>query len=297
MGLAELDEPFNKLQAVLQDIITRVETDDADAGFQHYNEYLNKLTSELDEAKQYITSAIEAVGKQPKANSIVAPSDSSGESSNDGGGSGNARTRRRRPKACSDLHPDKLTKDTEPAQFQTWMRSLIAYWNASHFEYSTPATQHEYLWKIVDKGLMQLIEKNIKNDMPVVPIENKPELGSVLDLLKAECLAMHPMVGRRYELFCTEQAAGASLSEYINKLRDSATNTELTDLDANGLICFYVLATCKDTYLSVKEDVLKLPPEELTLDKLMSLARIHELPQNALRDIDRSTASTNSTHS
>ena len=84
---------------------------------------------------------------------------------------------------------------------------------------------------------MQLIEKNIKSDMQVVPIEDKPELGSVLDLQKAECLARHPMVGRRCELFCTEQAAGTSLREYINKLRDSATNAELTDLDANGLIC------------------------------------------------------------
>ena len=150
---------------------------------------------------------------------------------------------------------------------------------------------------VVDKGLMQLIEKKIKNEMPVVPIEDKLELSSVLDLLKAECLARHPLVGRRYELFRTEQAAGTSLSEYINKLRDSATNAELTDLDANGLICFYALATCKDTYLSVKEDVLKLPPKELTLDKLMSLARIHESAQNALRDMSRSAASTNSTHS
>ena len=295
--MAELDEPFNKLKATLQDIIKRVETDDDEKDFLHYNEYLNKIISELDEAKQYITEAIEAVGEQSKANSVVvAPSDSSSES-DDGGGGGAARTRRRRPKACSDLRPDKLTKDTKPAQFQTWMRSHIAYWDASHFAHSTPATQHEYLRKVVDKGLMQLIEKNIKNDMPVVPIEDKPELSSVLDLLKAECLARHPMVGRRYELFRTEQAAGTSLSEYINKLRDSATNAELTDLDANGLICYYALATCKDTYLSVKEDALKLPPEELTLDKLMSLARIHESAQNALRDISRSAASTNSTHS
>ena len=105
------------------------------------------------------------------------------------------------------------------------------------------------------------------------------------------------MVGRRYELFCTEKAAGTSLREYINKLRDSATNAELTDLDANGLICFYALATCKGTYLSVKEDALKLPPEELTLDKLMSLARIHESAQKALRDISRSAVSNNNTHS
>ena len=77
--MAELDEPFNKLKATLQDIIKRVETDDDEKDFLHYNEYLNKIISELDEAKQYITSAIEAVGKQPKANLIVAPSDSSGE--------------------------------------------------------------------------------------------------------------------------------------------------------------------------------------------------------------------------
>ena len=94
-----------------------------------------------------------------------------------GGGSSAARTCRRRPKACSNLRPEKLTKDPKPAQFQRWMRSLIAYWDASHFAYSTPATQHEYLRKVVDKGLMQLIEKNIKNDMPVVPIEDKPELS------------------------------------------------------------------------------------------------------------------------
>ena len=148
--MAELDEPFNKLKAVLQDIITWVETNDDEANFLHYNEYLNKHTSELDEAKQYITSALETVGKQPKANWIVAPSDSSGESINDGAGGGAARICRRRPKACSDLRPDKLTKDTKPAQFQTWMRSLIAYCDASHFEYSTPNTQHEYLRKVVD---------------------------------------------------------------------------------------------------------------------------------------------------
>ena len=69
--MAELDEPFNKLKATLQDIIKRVETDDDEKDFLHYNEYLNKIISELDEAKQYITEAIEAVGEQSKANSVV----------------------------------------------------------------------------------------------------------------------------------------------------------------------------------------------------------------------------------
>ena len=89
--MAELDEPFNKLKAVLQDIISRVETDDDDSDFQHYTKYLNDLIFELDEAKQFITSALEAVGEQPKTNSIVAPSDSSSKSDDGGGSSSNPR--------------------------------------------------------------------------------------------------------------------------------------------------------------------------------------------------------------
>ena len=145
---------------------------------------------------------------------------------------------------------------------------------------------------------MLLIENSIKPDMPVLPIEEKPELGSVLDLLSAECLARHPMVSRRYELFPMEQSAGSTLTEYINRLRDTATNAELAAIEPNDFICFYALATCKDTFQTVKEDALKLPPEELNLERLMTLARQFETAGFALNDMNRQgSATSNNTHS
>ena len=114
-------------------------------------------------------------------------------------------------------------------------------------------------------------------------------------LLSNECDAKNPIVSRCYESFRIEHTKG-TLTEYISQLRTSATHAEMADLQANDFICLYALATCKDMYHSVKEKALELAPEELTLDKLIALARSNESASAALQDM-KGSPSTKSTHS
>ena len=282
--LDELNESYDNLKTTLVAIINRVEADNDNTNYDYYTEYLNTINTEFDECRLYITIALGTVSATPSA-SIAADDKELDSAGGADGSAAAAKVCKVRPKAVRDLQPEKLTKETKPAQFQIWTRSLRAYWLASQFPLCVPETQHEYLRKVVDSKLMLLIENSIKPDMPVLPIDDKPQLGSVLDLLSAECLARHPMVSRRYELFRMEQAAGSTLTEYINRLRDPATNAELVAIEPSDFICFYALATCKDTFHSVKEDALKVPPEELNLEKLMTLARKFENVEFALNNM------------
>ena len=98
------------------------------------------------------------------------------ESDSDGG----ATTRRKaaRPGAVSELKPEKLKSNAKAAEFQVWKRRLMAYWNASNFVLYDTNTQQQCLEQTVETRLMGLIRPSMKADVPVLPIDGHPELGS-----------------------------------------------------------------------------------------------------------------------
>ena len=87
-----------------------------------------------------------------------------------------------------------------------------------------------------------------------------------------------------------------TMTEYISQLRELGAHAQLADLDANSFICFYALATVRDTYQDVREDALKLDPAEVTLDKVMKLAKSFETANFAMKNMNKKgTASSNHT--
>ena len=132
------------------------------------------------------------------------------------------------------------------------------------------------------------VEFEIGPTTPVFPNAENPEQISVSELLERECLLKHPIVSRRYEMFRKTHSPQHMLTEFISLLRQASINAQLTDLDANGFIAFYALSMCRE-YQQVREDALKLPPEQFTLSKLMQLARSFETAQSALKDMSKAT--------
>ena len=94
----------------------------------------------------------------------------------------------RPPKAVADLKPQKLQKNIQPAQFESWKKALETYWVASRFNTVSPLEQFGYIRNLVDEGLLPTIELQIGAATPVFPNESTPEAGSVLALLERECL-------------------------------------------------------------------------------------------------------------
>ena len=123
--LLELDEPYDNLKTTLVAIINRVEADADRSNYDYYTKYLNTLNTELDDCRSYITIALGTVSATPSSSNAADEE----ELGTEGGGDGSAATKVRavKPKAVRDLQPEKLMKETKPAQFQIWTRSLRAY--------------------------------------------------------------------------------------------------------------------------------------------------------------------------
>ena len=224
--LKGIDEAYAKLEANIDSILDIVEADDDTTEFDYYTDYIAKCDKQREECREAVTNALIAVSAPIAA--PIAEGDLD-ESDSDGG----ATTRRKaaRPRAVSELKPEKLKSNAKAAEFQVWKRRLMAYWNASNFALYDTNTQQQCLEQRVETRLMGLIRPSMKADMPVLPIDGHPELGSVMALLSDECEAKNPVVSRRYELFRTEHTTW-TLTEYISQLRIAANHAEMEDLQA-----------------------------------------------------------------
>ena len=63
---------------------------------------------------------------------------------------------------------------------------------------------------------------------------------------------------------------------------------DLAGLDPNGLIIFYALTNLKNEgYQDLKDELLRLPPEQLTMDRVVRLTKAYESARFALSNIKR----------
>ena len=99
----------------------------------------------------------------------------------------------RPPKSVAELKPNKLQKNIQPVQFESWKKGLKTYREASRFHTVSPLEQIGYLRNLVDEGLLSTVELEIGATTPVFPNESTPKAGSVLELLERECLLTHPL--------------------------------------------------------------------------------------------------------
>ena len=177
----------------------------------------------------------------------------------------------------SDLRPFVLTRQHKPETFAIWKRALEAWYQASHFEALPLKSAQEYVRKVVERELMALIEADFGDKSPIFDDENEPENTSIISLLSNEISDRSPLVSQRYSFFQQQMSKTQTFSSYIASLRTLGNFCDLPGLDPNQIIIFYALTTLKgDDYNDLRDELLCLPPEDLTLDRALRRTKTYE---------------------
>ena len=287
--LAEVQESWLKLKAVLDDVVDYyIDNPSEDVAnskgvkaSKHYEDYRSDKSIQYDACRNKIIITITKLEPASVAQAQVSVADDDDDEA--------AVTVVRPPKAVADLKPQKLQKNIQPAQFESWKKALETYWVASRFHTVSPLEQFGYIRNLVDEGLLSTIELQIGAATPVFPNASTPEAGSVIALLEQECLLTHPLVSRRFELLRMTHSPQNTLTEFISQLKVASLNAKFSDVNSNDFIAFYALAMCRDAYQEVRQEALKLEPSEFNLDKLQKMARVYESAQSAMKDMSKAT--------
>ena len=289
--LKEVTSSYDQLNKVLSQILDLVITDDDSQQYDHYSEYVTKVTKEYEEIRAKLTITLAAVEKPID----VAPQEDSSDSDSDStSGARSRRTRSPPPKSCTDLKPDKLQKHYKPAQFAAWLRKLKVWFEASRFAKLHISCQQEYLRGCVADSLMALIEPDIGADSPVFPLDDFADMVAIVDLLEQEITSRNPIMSRRYAFFQTQMSRNQTFSQYLAHLRDVGNFCDLDSLSHNGIIIFIALTSMSSDYEDLLDDVLKLDPNKLDLKTLIDMARTFETSESAKKTLKKqaSTART-----
>ena len=123
---------------------------------------------------------------------------------------------------------------------------------------------------------MRLIEADIGDDTPVFPDVDRAELSSLTEMLDNEITARNPVMSRRLKFFQSRMSKTNTFSQYVAYLREIGNFCHLEELDPNGILIFLAISTITDEYIDLLDDILKVKPEELTLKKLLQMAKIFE---------------------
>ena len=275
--LKEVASSFNQLNKVLLQILDLVVTDENSQQYDHYSEYVSKVTGEYEDIRAKLTMTLAAVEKPID----VAPKGDSSDSDSDSTSGGSRRARSPPPKSCTDLKPDKLQKHYKPAQFAAWLRKLKVWFEASRFTKLHVSCQQEYLRGCVADSLMALVEPDVGADSPVFPLDDFADVVAIVDLLEAEITSRNPIMSRRYAFFQTQMSRSQTFSQYLAHLRDVGNFCELDSLDQNGIIIFIAITSMSSEYEDLLDDVLKLNPSKLDLKTLIEMARTFETSASA----------------
>ena len=66
------------------------------------------------------------------------------------------------------------------------------------------------------------------------------------------------------------------------------TFCDLAGVDLNGIIIFYALITLKgDIYDDLKDELLQLPPDNLTMERVLALTKAYESARFALTNMKK----------
>ena len=281
--LDEVTQANTNLTGTIEAILAIVEKEKDDkTAYDHYVDYMTKINHQFEDVRIQITEALALIETPLKTEDSKESTELEIEDE-DGGKFKNSQ-----PKSCVDLKPFVLNRRHTPETFAVWKRALEAWYVASNFEKLPLKSSQEYIRKVVEKELMALVEPSVGDDTPIFSDENSPEVDSIVSLLSGEISDRNPKVSQRFRFFQQKMGSSQTFSEFISQLRSMGNFCDLAGLDPNGLIIFYALTNLKNEgYQDLKDELLRLPPEQLTMDRVVRLTKAYESARFALSNIKR----------
>ena len=177
------------------------------------------------------------------------------------------------------LKPFVLTKDHTPSELRLWRDQLATYCEASNMSAKPHSEQVAYVGQCLSTYLIEKIRPKITRDMPV--IADSAQTPSVMGLIETEFAARYPLFTRRMAFFDARQPAGMAFSDWYGDLLKLAREADLESLTPAQNIVFRAIFGTTDQALQKRFFAV----QELTLEKIETLVREHEVSQAAMKSL------------
>jgi hypothetical protein len=178
------------------------------------------------------------------------------------------------------LKPEKLTRDSTPAELRSWIRKFRAFYSMSGLHEASIPDQQAFLFQCIDIDLETTLRQNINENTEIFGDD------SCIEKIEDKFKLTYPLFTRRLDYFRYEQSKGQSFSDFYAHLRQLGDEAELPGLNVDDMYVFRMICGCSDQRL--KEKFLKL--ESPTLEDLHKESELYEMAKRALKAFDKGSS-------
>jgi hypothetical protein len=163
------------------------------------------------------------------------------------------------PRSVDALKPEKLTPDSSPVMFSSWLRQTKAWFTASKFSLASREEQLIYLLSILDSSMEGKVKLTVDSSFQ-----------EWLTTIEEKYTGIHPHFARRFAFFHEKAHKEERFVDYISRLERIGDEADLENISVDQLYVYRFLQEVKCPDL--RREFLKLSEDELTKDKLTSIA-------------------------
>jgi hypothetical protein len=157
-------------------------------------------------------------------------------------------------KVQTALQPEKLTRESTPAEMRAWARKFRAFYSTSNLSRAQLEDQQAFFLSYLDLDLETTIRESIDVTTAIFGAKD-----SCREFLEQKFRVTYPLFTRRLDYFRYCQAQGQTFAEYVAKLRQKGNKADLAALSVDEMYVFRVLSGLSDNKMKEKLLELKSP--------------------------------------
>jgi hypothetical protein len=175
------------------------------------------------------------------------------------------------------LKPDKLTRESTPAELRSWIEKFRSFYSLSNLQIASVRDQQNCLFQCLDMDLEVGLRQEINENTAIFDDDG------CIEKLEEKFKVTYPLFTRRLDFFRHQQAKGQTFADFYARLRQKGDEAELADLTVDHTYVFRIICACSDQKL--KEKFLKL--ESPTLEDLVKEAELYEVARRSMREFNK----------
>jgi hypothetical protein len=163
------------------------------------------------------------------------------------------------PKSIDALRPEKLTPDSSPVAFSSWLRQTKAWFTASKFSLASREEQLIYLLSVLDSSM----EGKVK-------LTSDYSFDEMLTVIEEKYTGIHPRFARRFAFFHEKADKNERFVDFISRLDRIGEEADLENITVDQLYVYRLLQEVKCPDL--RREFLKLSEDDLTKAKITAVS-------------------------
>ena len=186
-----------------------------------------------------------------------------------------------------DLKPSVLDLDTSEGNFRIWKKKFRSYYLSANLATADIDTQQNFFISFLGNNLLQQIENQITEDLPVYGETDVSH--SCMKLIESQIHSRNPLPIGRLKMFQTRHFSGQTCTNFLNLLQKRAEFCDLQNFDTSQILSFIFLANTID--METVDEVLE-QSADLTFEGIYKIAEKIELSRNLKNELPQNKRQT-----